>query len=46
MGECNKDTTFEILDYFHEMGGKWLPSPDFGHMTDHDGKCTGNFIDT
>lgn len=21
MGECNKDTTFEILDYFYQNGG-------------------------
>ncbi|KAH7384738.1 NADP-dependent oxidoreductase domain-containing protein [Cadophora sp. MPI-SDFR-AT-0126] len=24
MGECNKDTTFEILDYFFEQGGNFI----------------------
>lgn len=24
MGECNKDTTFEILDYFYKAGGNFL----------------------
>ena len=24
MGECNKDTTFEILDYFYQNGGNFI----------------------
>ncbi|KAK5062591.1 hypothetical protein LTR84_004664 [Exophiala bonariae] len=24
LGECNKDTTFEILDYFYQMGGNFI----------------------
>lgn len=24
MGECDKDRTFEILDYFYENGGNFL----------------------
>lgn len=24
MGECNKDTTFEMLDYFYESGGNFI----------------------
>ena len=24
MGECNKDSTFKILDYFYENGGNFL----------------------
>lgn len=24
MGECNKDTTFGILDYFYENGGNFI----------------------
>lgn len=27
MGECNKDTTFEILDYFYEQGGNVCDRP-------------------
>lgn len=24
MGECNKETTFEMLDYFYEQGGNFI----------------------
>ncbi len=24
MGECDKDTTFEILDYFYDQGGNFI----------------------
>lgn len=24
MGECNKDTTFEMLDFFYENGGNFI----------------------
>lgn len=24
MGECNKETSFEILDYFYDMGGNFV----------------------
>lgn len=24
MGECDKKTTFEILDYFYEAGGNFI----------------------
>ena len=24
LGECNKETTFEILDYFHSQGGNFI----------------------
>lgn len=24
MGECNKETTFEMLDYFYESGGNFI----------------------
>ncbi len=24
MGECDKKTTFEILDYFYEQGGNFI----------------------
>lgn len=24
MGECSKETAFEILDYFYEMGGNFI----------------------
>lgn len=24
MGECSKDTAFELLDYFYEMGGNFI----------------------
>ena len=24
LGECNKDTVFQILDYFHDQGGNFI----------------------
>ena len=24
MGECDKDTTFEILDFFYDQGGNFI----------------------
>jgi aryl-alcohol dehydrogenase-like predicted oxidoreductase len=44
MGECNKDTTFSILDYFYSSGGNFIDTANM-YMAGESETWLGEWMD-